>query len=433
MNILQIIEKKRFSKQLSKDEIDFLMKSYMSGKVLDYQMSAFLMAVCNNGFSDDELYYFTENMVSSGEIVTYKTDKFLIDKHSTGGVGDNTTLIVLSILSSLGLAMPKASGRGLGLTGGTLDKIEAFDGIEINFSQKEIETSLAKVGAVIMGANDLIAPADKKLYALRDVSATTNSLDLIAASIASKKIASGTKNVILDIKCGKVAFMHSLKDAKKLTHKMQALLKRFGVNSTAIISNMDYPLGDSIGNNLEMIEVINVLDGKDGNLLKLSKEISTQALILSGKSKKEAKLLIDDAITSKNAKNQLFKILKNQKVATKNIKADKMTNLITFKNTKLINIHSNEEGILSDLDTIALANFVHEKGAGRKRIDDKINNNVGIILMKHIGDKIEVGDIIFEVLCDVNDKEREIVNTFYDFFTISKKAKKPKLIYQIIK
>ncbi len=305
MNFLDIIQKKKENKVLSQEEIEFFIENYVKGEIPDYQVSAFLMAVYFNKLNLDETYYLTKAMIDSGETVDLSgVPGSKVDKHSTGGVGDTVTLVLGPLLASVGLVFAKMSGRGLGHTGGTLDKLESIPGFDINISGKDFIEILKKSNIAVIGQTENIVPADKLLYALRDATATVDNVSLIASSILSKKIALGTDALVLDVKVGNGAFMKDVPSAVELSKLMVELGKKFGRNTKAIITSMNEPLGDAIGNSLEVIEAINILKGeKEGHLKDIALRIGAKLMLMEGiaNSEEEAVKTLEDKIKDGSA------------------------------------------------------------------------------------------------------------------------------------
>ncbi|MGL4391981.1 MAG: thymidine phosphorylase, partial [Fusobacteriaceae bacterium] len=311
MRTVDIIEKKRDGKILTKDEIKFLLEGYLRDEIPDYQISSFLMAVFFNGFDDSELKNFTDEMVNTGETINFEgIDKFLIDKHSTGGVGDKTTIALAPILGALGMGTAKLSGKGLGHTGGTIDKFESIKGFKFSQTKEELVNLVNKTGIGLMGYSDTIVPLDKKLYSLRDVTGTVPSIPLIASSIMSKKLAVHADGIILDVKVGSGAFMKTFADAKNLAETMSKLGKLFGRKIICVLTNMDEPLGCAVGNSLEVIEAIETIKGRGPKVFQeLIVELSAQALVMKGDTTDivEAKKKVEEVIES----GQALEILKS--------------------------------------------------------------------------------------------------------------------------
>lgn len=407
MRIVDLIDKKKRGENLSKKEIDFLLDGYIQGKVEDYQMSAFLMAVYFNGMSDEELLNFTINMKNSGEIIKLKSSKkFLVDKHSTGGVGDKITIILSPILASLGMGTAKLSGKGLGHTGGTIDKFESLNNFKFSQNNKELLNILNSTGIGLMGYSEKVVPLDKKIYSLRDVTATVDSIPLIASSIMSKKLAVESDIIVLDVKAGDGAFMKNISQAEELSKRMVNIGKNYGRKTIAIISEMDEPLGYNIGNSLEIIESIDSLNGNFSDDIKeVVYEIIYQILLFRKKvtSYSEAKDIIDKLIDSKKPLKLLQKFLNLSGVennVTENV------NLIKIADNKL-KIISNKEGYINKISAKKIGEAAMIIGAGRSKKDDKIDYSVGIKLHKKVLDYVKKGEILAEIYYNDNAKLSE--------------------------
>lgn len=407
MRTVDLIDKKKRGENLSKKEIDFLLDGYIQGKVEDYQMSAFLMAVYFNGMSDEELLNFTINMKNSGEIIKLKSSKkFLVDKHSTGGVGDKITIILSPILASLGMGTAKLSGKGLGHTGGTIDKFESLNNFKFSQNNKELLNILNSTGIGLMGYSEKVVPLDKKIYSLRDVTATVDSIPLIASSIMSKKLAVESDIIVLDVKAGGGAFMKNISQAEELSKRMVNIGKNYGRKTIAIISEMDEPLGYNIGNSLEIIESIDSLNGNFSDDIKeVVYEIIYQILLFRKKvtSYSEAKDIIDKLIDSKKPLKLLQKFLNLSGVednVTENV------NLIKIADNKL-KIVSNKEGYVNKISAKKIGEAAMIIGAGRSKKDDKIDYSVGIKLHKKVLDYVKKGEILAEIYYNDNAKLSE--------------------------
>ena len=393
MRMYDIIKNKRDNKELTKEEIEFFVKGYTDGSIPDYQASALAMAIFFNGMTEKETATLTLAMAESGDTVDLSQfgDK-TVDKHSTGGVGDKTTLIVAPIVASLDCIIAKMSGRGLGHTGGTVDKLESIEGFNTSLSPEEFFTQVKNTNIAVIGQTGNLTPADKKLYALRDVTATVDSIPLIASSIMSKKLAAGSHTIVLDVKCGSGAFMKTPKDAKALAEEMVKIGKNNGRNMAAIITDMNTPLGKNIGNSLEVIEAIEILKGSGAEDLKyVACALATEIVSLSKNiSPEEAETLVKIAISSGEA----FKKLKEWIVAQggngewienpeKFPKAQYKEDIIAENDCYISYMNAEEIGISSVI-----------LGAGREKKDDIIDMSAGIILNKKTGDIIKKGDVI---------------------------------------
>lgn len=407
MRAVDLILKKRENKELTREEIHFLIEGYVKGLIPDYQMSAFLMAVCFNGLSKEERVNLTLEMLKSGEEIDLSSiDGICVDKHSTGGVGDKTTLVIGPILSSCGLKLAKMSGRGLGHTGGTLDKLESIPGFSIVKSPEDFLTQVREIGIAVIGQTANITPADKKLYALRDVTGTVESVGLIASSIMSKKLASGANSILLDVKIGDGAFMKDLDSARTLARAMVDIGNSCGRKTVAMITDMDEPLGEAVGNSIEVIEAIETLKQKGPEkFTKLCYELSSTLLQMTNvcKSKEEAYAKIDEVLNNGKALEQLRLMIKYQGGNPDVV--DDYTLLPIAKN--VIEIKSLEEGYVSKIKTEQIGVAAMMLGAGRLTKEDDIDLGVGIKILKHVGDYVSVGDVI--ALAYVNEKGREMI------------------------
>ena len=387
MRVVDLINRKKYGQALSRDEIYFLINGYVNGTIPDYQMSAFLMAVIFQGLNSDERLAFTQAMLESGEVIDLShIEGKLVDKHSTGGVGDKTTLVVGPIVSACGVIVPKMSGRGLGHTGGTLDKLESIPGFKINLTSEEFIKQVREIGLVVMGQTTNIAPADKKLYALRDVTGTVESVGLIASSIMSKKLASGADHIVLDVKVGKGAFMKTLDDARELAKAMVDIGNRAGKKTVAVLTNMDEPLGEMVGNSLELIEAIETLKGNGPrNFTKLCYELSSEILLITdvAKTKEEAYQKIDEVIKSQQALNKLRQMITYQHGNPQVI--DDYSLFPQAQN--IIKVRSLKDGYVSEINALKVGEAAMILGAGRQTINDTIDLGVGIQVIAKVGKK----------------------------------------------
>lgn len=422
MNIIDIITKKKNKEILTEEEIKYVIENFVNGNIKDYQMSALLMAIVINDMTDEEVIYLTKYMMLSGSRLDLSMLNNVVDKHSTGGVGDKTTLIISPIVAACSCKVAKMSGRGLGYTGGTIDKLESIPGFIVNLSKEEFIKEIEEIGMAITSQTEDIALADKKIYALRDVTGTTESIPLIASSIMSKKIASGSKNLVLDIKIGKGALIKHLEDGQRLANLMIKIGKENNIRVICLLTNMNVPLGNNIGNSLEVLEALNTLYyNKESNLQKLCLELSTYMLTLGlNISYEEAKQKVEEAVDSKKAYNKLLEFIKYQKGNVTKLPKS----LYTYE------IKSSKEGYLTDLSSLDLAKLSSTLGSGRKTKEDKIDYSAGIIINKNINDKVAVGDTILTLY---TNKDKPIVDE-EKLFTISEeKNNNYKLIYEIIK
>ena len=421
--MLEIINKKRNKQQLSKEELKYAVMGYVNGEIPDYQMSALLMAICINGMSDEEIFNLTEIMRTSGDCLDLSDVKGIkIDKHSTGGVGDKTTMILAPVVASLGVMVPKMSGRGLGHTGGTIDKLESIPGFKTNLTFEEFKSILKKVGAVITGQTANLVPADKKIYALRDVTATVSSIPLIASSIMSKKLASGTDKIVIDLKVGNGALVKTMKDAKKLASLMVKIGKKYNHDTICILTNMDQPLGSNIGNALEVLECIELLKGNVKNDLYDLIVYIASYMVKIGKniSFKEAEKEVIETIKNGNAYKKFQEMVKAQGGNLDKIEVA----------PKIFSIKSMKTGYINAIDTEKLGEIVKEIGGGREKKEDQIDYGVGIVLAKKVGDHIEKDEELLKIYLNKKDMEvRKIVSCFL----IEEKKKEPSpLVYEVI-
>ena len=407
MNIRDIIVEKNNNEELSYEEIKYIVDNYVNGNINDDDMTQFLKSVLKNDMTLDETYNLTKVMIESGDVIDLSNiNGIKVDKHSTGGVGDKTTLVVGPLAASCGVKIAKMSGRSLGFTGGTIDKLESIKGFNVNLSKDEFIDQVNNINIALSSQTGNLVPADKKIYALRDVTGTTNSIALIASSIMSKKIASGSDKIVLDVKVGKGAFMKTKEDAIKLSERMIEIGKRFNKEIIAIITNMDYPLGNTIGNSLEVKEAIDTLSLKgDERFTKLCLILSSY-IVSIGKniSLEDAFDEVIEKFNSKEALNKFYEFIKCQ---------GGDINTLEYGKYKL-EIKSEKKGYLTDIDTLKLAEFINSLGAGRKHKEDEINHKVGFILNKKINDKVEIDDVLGYVISDNNVD----VTLIKDYFTI---------------
>ena len=421
MNIVEIINKKRLGKILSEEEIAYAVNGYLSGEVKDYQMSSLLMAIVLKGLTNHEIVALTTIMLNSGEKLDLSSLGTVVDKHSTGGVGDKTTLIVAPIVASCGGRVAKMSGRGLGHTGGTIDKLESIPGFQVALDEKAFLNQVKTIGLAVVSQTNNLVPADKKIYALRDVTGTVESIPLIASSIMSKKIASGAKKLVIDVKVGKGSLIKTLKDAQKLAKLMIQIGTSHGIEVVCILSNMDIPLGNNIGNALEVEEAMEVLQGKTGNLTDLCIEIATQMVHLDlNISPREAKALVQKNIANGNAYHKFLEFISAQ--------GGNLSKLP--KSTYQYEILSKKSGFIDTIDALALGNLSMHLGAGRLSLNDKLDYGAGIILNKKVGDKVNVGDVLMTLY---TSKEFNPENISIESFLITDEPPKlSPLIYQIM-
>ena len=389
LDILNIINKKRINQSLTKEEIEYAFLGYLKGRIENYQMSSLLMAICINGMSLQETIDLTDVMLKSGKTLDISKIKGIqVDKHSTGGVGDKTTLIIGPILASLGLKVAKLSGRGLGLTGGTIDKLESIPGFKLKYSNEEFIKNVNKVGFALMEQTSNLAPLDKVIYDLRNASGTVSSIPLIASSIMSKKLAVGAKYILIDLKVGQGALLQKEEDAKKLASIMIKIGKAYGKVVIPVLSEMNTPLGDNVGNALEIVEACDILKGKKGHLRDLSIELSSVLLARSiNIGVKEAKKRVIEVLDNGAAYNKFQEFVKNQ---GGNLNKMKISHNVE-------KVASLEDGIISEISASKIAQISLDLGAGKKKLTDKVNHEVGIVLNKNIGDYVKKGDILLSI------------------------------------
>ncbi|MDC8920495.1 thymidine phosphorylase [Metamycoplasma hyosynoviae] len=394
MRINEIITKKAAKQELTKEEINFFIQEYVKNTIPDYQISALLMAIKLNGMTDTETANLTEAMMYSGEVLNWDfLNTTIVDKHSTGGVGDKVSIVLCPILAALGLTVAKMSGRGLGHTGGTLDKLESIEGFKISLSEEEFKDVVKSVGMAIVGQNEKLVPADKKLYALRDVTSTVDSIPLIASSIMSKKLATGSHCILLDVKCGNGAFMKNVEQAKALGNLMIAIGKKLNRKIAVEITNMDQPLGKAIGNKLEVLEAMDTLKGKGSkDFTEIIYSSASTLLMLGGKAKseKEAKTLIDDVISSGKAYEKFLQWVSSQHGDIKKLE-DKNWFAPKYK----LEVKSPKSGYLKIKSAINFGLAAMKLGAGRAKKEDSIDYEAGIYLNKTSNEHVTEGEVLF--------------------------------------
>ena len=431
MRMVDIIEKKRDGQELTTAEINFFIEGYTKGEIPDYQASALAMAIYFQDMNDRERADLTRAMVESGDTIDLSAiDGVKVDKHSTGGVGDTTTLVLAPLVASLGVPVAKMSGRGLGHTGGTIDKLESIAGFHVELTREQFIDLVNRDKVAVIGQSGNLTPADKKLYALRDVTGTVNSIPLIASSIMSKKIAAGADAIVLDVKTGDGAFMKTQEDAEKLAHAMVRIGNHVGRKTIAIISDMSQPLGFAIGNALEVKEAIETLQGKGPkDLTELVLTLGSQMVILAGKAKtsEEAKEMLLDAIHSGKALAKFKDFLTNQGGDASIV--DDLTKLPQAKYK--IELPAKQSGYISRMvaDEIGVASMI--LGAGRATKEDVIDLAVGLVLHKKVGDKVEEGESILTIYSNRENVE-DVKQKLYDNIFIADTATAPTLIHTVI-
>lgn len=432
MRAIDIIIKKRDGLELTKEEITFFIEGFTNGSIDNYQASALTMAIYFQGMTDLEATYLTEAILHSGDVLDLSAIHGVkVDKHSTGGVGDKTSLVVGPLVASLGVKFAKMSGRGLGHTGGTLDKLEAIPGYDINISEENFIKQVNEIGIALVGQTGQLAPADKKLYALRDVTGTVESIPLIASSIMSKKLASGADAICLDVKVGSGAFMKNVEDASKLASLMVSIGKNCGKNMTAILTNMDEPLGLAVGNSLEVIEAIQTLNGKGPkDFTTLCLEVAAHLVLASHtcETLEEAKSLLNQQISNQQGLHTLAALVKAQGGDEAYI-----YNPDLFPKAKYtFEVVSKTSGYVSHIDALAIGNAAMMLGAGRSRIGEEIDHSVGIVLGKKVNDKVCSGEVLATIYSNKENvsEEIEIITKAY---TIAENQVDSQLILKIIK
>ena len=424
MTIIDIINKKRLNKELTREEIEFAVNGYLDGSIKDYQMSSLLMAIVINGMTDRETIDLTDIMLKSGEVIDLsKIDGLIVDKHSTGGVGDKVTLVLAPLLASFGIKIAKMSGRGLGHTGGTIDKLESIEGFNTSIDNKAFIKQVNKINIALVSQTGNLVPADKKIYALRDVTGTVESLPLIASSIMSKKLASGADIIMIDVKVGNGALMKTLSDAKKLAKIMVKIGKTYRKPTICILTNMEEPLGHAIGNSLEVKEAIDTLKGNGpSDLLEV---VITFASLIIGAYKKisnsAARELIFKQLNNGNAYKKFEEMVKAQGGDIEKIKFT----------DKVFSIKSDKEGYINKIDALGLGNIAKKIGAGRNSLEDKIDYEVGLVLSKKVGDYVEKDEELLKVY--LSDKDVTISEILSCFQIDEELTADPQLILGIVK
>ncbi len=433
MRMYDILQKKRYGEELTREEIEFFIKGYTEGSIPDYQAAAFCMAVCFAGMTDRETAALTDAMARSGDTVDLsRFGNLSVDKHSTGGVGDKTSLILCPIVSSLGCKVAKMSGRGLGHTGGTVDKLESIPGYRTSLSEEEFLDQVERTGLALIGQTGNLTPADKKLYALRDVTATIDSIPLITSSIMSKKLAAGSKNIVLDVKTGSGAFMKTPEDAEKLAENMVRIGKSCGRNVSALLTDMDRPLGFAVGNSLEVIEAVNVLKGLEkGDLYEVSVSLATEMVSLV------------KSITPESARREVENAIETGKAFA--------------KMKEWIGAQGGDTSVLDDTDLFPKAAFAYEVrapkggrirkmnaedigkaaailGAGRISKEDPIDHAAGIVLAKKTGDSVKKSDVIATLFTNDEASVAQAEERFLSALEIGRgNVPEEKLILKIIR
>ena len=434
MRVYDLILKKREGHELTKEEIDYLIKGFTNGNIPDYQMSAFAMAVYFNGMTDRETADLTMAMVESGDQIDLaKIEGTKVDKHSTGGVGDTTSLVLVPLVSAAGIPVAKMSGRGLGHTGGTIDKLESIPGFKTDLSMDKFINNVNNIKAAIAGQTGNLTPADKQLYALRDVTATIESIPMIASSIMSKKIAGGADGIVLDVKVGSGAFMKTLSNAKKLAEIMVNIGQHLGRNTIAVLTDMEQPLGYAVGNNLEVIEAINTLKGEGpSDLRELCLTLGANMLKLAGKvdSFEKGYEILEEKLANGEAFNQFKKLVENQGGDLSYIE-----NPAKFKKADhVFEVKAKSTGYLNQLKALDIGLAAMLVGAGREKKGDEILNEVGVILHKKYGEHVNKDEIIASLHYNKDDDNLiEAKEKLKNSFVIKDEVPKQRdLIFEIV-
>ena len=432
MTMRDLIEKKKLGGAHTREELSYIVQGVTDGSIPDYQTAAWLMAVRFQGMIDEETVMLTQLMAHSGDVTDLSSlGKTTVDKHSTGGVGDKTTLIVAPLVATLGARVAKMSGRGLGFTGGTVDKLESFPGFRTSMTSAEFLACAAVHGICVIGQSGNLTPADKKLYALRDVTATVDSIPLIASSIMSKKLAAGARSIVLDVKVGSGAFMKNAAQARVLAEKMVAIGKAAGRNMTAVLSDMDTPLGFAIGNSLEVAEAISVLEGKGpADLTDLCVALAANMLSLALEIPYEkAESMCRETLFSGAAKEKLAEMIAAQGGDASYVAHPEMFP----KAEHIVEICSEKEGYLSHMDAEKIGLCAGMLGAGRMKKEDEIDHAAGIILAKKTGDFVRTGDVLATLHTDQIEKLGDAEAIFRAALSFSDTAPTENpLIYDII-
>lgn len=431
MRMVDIIEKKRDGQILTKEEIEFFIEGYTNGDIPDYQASSLAMAIFFQDMNEEERAALTMAMVNSGDVIDLsKINGIKVDKHSTGGVGDTTTLVLAPLVAAVGVPVAKMSGRGLGHTGGTIDKLESIDGFHVEISEADFIKLVNENQVAVIGQTGNLTPADKKLYALRDVTGTVNSIPLIASSIMSKKIAAGADAIVLDVKTGNGAFMKTLEDAEALAHAMVSIGNNVGRNTMAIISDMSQPLGRAIGNALELKEAIDTLNGQGPeDLTELVLTLGSQMVVLAERANtlEEARQLLNEAIENGSALDKFKTFLENQGGDASVVNLPELLPTAEYQ----IDYKAKSSGVVSELiaNEIGVASMM--LGAGRQTKEDDIDLSVGIVLNKKVGDNVNEGESLLTIHSNRENVD-DVIKKLDESIEIKAQAKTPTLIHKII-
>lgn len=434
MRAYDVILKKRNGEKLSREEIKFMVEGFVRGEIPDYQMAAFLMAIFFRHLDEEETYYLTEVMMRSGEVLDLsEIPGKKVDKHSTGGVGDKTTLVVAPLVASCGVPIAKMSGRALGHTGGTIDKLESIPGFRTELSIDEFVENVKKYSIAIVGQTGNLVPADKKIYALRDATATVDELSLIASSIMSKKLAAGSDAFVLDVKFGTGAFIKGIEESRKLAGLMLEIAKRHGRKAAAVLSNMNQPLGRFIGNSLEVIEAIETLKGRGPeDLVELSITLGALMLELAGVSEFEnGKKILKKKIETGEALEK-FRVLIKAQGGDERVVDDPWKFLAVSK--KIEEFKAERDGYVSFIDTEKVGTASMLLGAGRKKKEDKIDHSVGIVVEKKLGDFVEKGETIARLYVSEKSDLESAMKLLKEAYVVSDTPPEPfRVVEEVIK
>lgn len=437
MRAVDLIEKKVQNQELSTEEITFLIHGFITGTIPDYQMSAMQMAILFNGMTDRETYDLTMEMMRSGEIIDLSNVRGIkVDKHSTGGVGDTTTLVIAPLVAACGGTIAKMSGRGLGHTGGTLDKLESIPGTHVEMPLHKFAETVNDIGVAVIGQSERLVPADKKMYALRDVTATVRSIPLIVSSIMSKKLAAGTDAIVLDVKVGSGAFMRNLDEAKKLSRRMVTIGRRNGKKVVAVITDMNQPLGLAVGNALEVREAVEMLSGKipEGDpLYEVCMLLGSYMLMLSelAADPESARQKLKEALESGKGLKKLQQMISAQGGDASFLSMDRIDELCEVKEVRPI--YAESEGYIASIDTEKIGSAAQMLGAGRAKKDDQIDPAVGLVMKKRLGEYVRRDEPLCMMYINNPEKAEAAVIEFLEAFTFSdEKPPVEPVVYDII-
>lgn len=433
MRMTELIHKKQADEALKENEIQWMISEYTEGNIPDYQMSAMLMAVYFNGMEDEELTHLTEAMAASGDQIDFSSiDGLTVDKHSTGGVGDTTSLILVPLVASVGAYVPKMSGRGLGHTGGTIDKLESIPGYQVELSEEKFIQQVNDIHCAMVGQTGNLAPADKKLYALRDVTSTVESIPLIASSIMSKKLASGAEGIVLDVKVGEGAFMKSVREANQLAQTMINIGRNAGRKVTAIISDMSQPLGYAVGNILEVKEAIATLKGEGPeDLTELSLVLASHMVFLAGIGEdiQQSRDLVEEQISNGQALEKFKEMVERQGGDVSYIEHPEKFDLACRR----IQVEAAKDGKISEINALEIGRLAEILGAGRETLEDEIDLTAGLVLNKKVGDSVQEGELIATLHTNKSDEElAEVQDIIQRAVRINWIANKNKLVLKTI-